>query len=404
MPAISEGLRLSDFLKWEAENLFSREKVQVASGEQLTQGAVIGKITKSFPTTGTKDDGNTGGGTLTTVTGGVLAELGTYTITCVDISTSAPATPATANAFAHNTGDGVMGAIVVGATAKVGVYTLEITKVVGNGGAFLVRYPDGSYCGEGAVGTEFVGGGLTFTLADGTEDFIVGDGFRITVAAATSGAGALWNVTTPSGKNLSEQALTGTAYTSDHLNFTINDSGTNFAEGDFFTVEVSAGSGKVVVLDPDEVDGSQEAYGIMIFDSDTKAGTGRYLAYTSGGTYEIRPGDVVTGATGGATARVVRLTLASGTWAGGDAAGVLYLDDQDGTFTSENLDVDDNSNVGTVAGNSSAYYPDLYAAAIVRDAQIVTDNLVWPSGITDGEKTAALAQLAAKGIIGREEA
>jgi len=78
------------------------------------------------------------------------------------------------------------------------------------------------------------------------------------------------------------------------------------------------------------------------------------LAYTSGGTYQVVVGDIVTGATSGATARVISLTLTSGTWAGGDAAGTLTMCDQSGTFQSENLNVGANGNVCTVAGNSSA--------------------------------------------------
>lgn len=78
------------------------------------------------------------------------------------------------------------------------------------------------------------------------------------------------------------------------------------------------------------------------------------LAYTSGGTYEVQVGDTVTGATSGATARVLSKTTTSGTWAGGGAAGTLTMCDQSGTFQSENLNVGGNNDVCTVAGNSSA--------------------------------------------------
>ena len=47
------------------------------------------------------------------------------------------------------------------------------------------------------------------------------------------------------------------------------------------------------------------------------------------------------------------------------------------------------------------------AVAIVKDAVIVAANLVWPDGspaVSAGEKTVALAQLAAKGIVARAEA
>ena len=41
------------------------------------------------------------------------------------------------------------------------------------------------------------------------------------------------------------------------------------------------------------------------------------------------------------------------------------------------------------------------AVLIVRDAEIVTSELVWPDGITDNQKATALAQLKALGLIAR---
>lgn len=41
------------------------------------------------------------------------------------------------------------------------------------------------------------------------------------------------------------------------------------------------------------------------------------------------------------------------------------------------------------------------AAIIVRDAEIATSHLVWPTGITDNQKAAALAQLKLAGLIAR---
>jgi hypothetical protein len=83
-------------------------------------------------------------------------------------------------------------------------------------------------------------------------------------------------------------------------------------------------------------------------------GNSRTVSYTSGGTYQILVGDVITGATSGATARVIAITLTSGTWAGGDAAGVITVCDQVGTFQSENLNVGANSNVATIGANTAA--------------------------------------------------
>lgn len=63
------------------------------------------------------------------------------------------------------------------------------------------------------------------------------------------------------------------------------------------------------------------------------------LAYTSGGTTEIVTGDTLSATTGGsgATATVVAVSLASGTWAGGTAAGNFSLVGQSGTFASETV-------------------------------------------------------------------
>jgi hypothetical protein len=80
---------------------------------------------------------------------------------------------------------------------------------------------------------------------------------------------------------------------------------------------------------------------------------GRTLEFTSGGTYRIQPGNVITGATSGATATVVEVVLQSGGWTSGDAAGYLVLTGQSGTFVAENLDVGANANVATIASNST---------------------------------------------------
>lgn len=82
---------------------------------------------------------------------------------------------------------------------------------------------------------------------------------------------------------------------------------------------------------------------------------GRSVAFTSGGTYQVLVGDTITGASSSAAAVITRVILASGTWAGGDAAGTLIFASQTGTFSSENLNVGAHTNVATIAGNSAAY-------------------------------------------------
>jgi Bacteriophage lambda head decoration protein D len=140
--------QLTDVLFWENDQNFTREEVTVASGQNLSIGDVVGKITKA----------------------------GT----------------ASSAAFAGNTGDGAMGAVTVSAGAEPGDYKLVIVEPGTNLGTFTVEGPDGVVIGTGVVAAAFSAGGLSFTLADGAADFVAGDGFTITVAAG-SGKYAIYN-------------------------------------------------------------------------------------------------------------------------------------------------------------------------------------------------------------------
>lgn len=79
------------------------------------------------------------------------------------------------------------------------------------------------------------------------------------------------------------------------------------------------------------------------------------VAFTSG-SEKPSVGDTLSGATGGATARVYDVVLTSGQWALGNAAGTLWLTDQSGTFQSENLDNDTSgdNNVATIGADTTA--------------------------------------------------
>lgn len=45
MPELKEALNLGDLLKYEAPNLYSRDRVTIASGQTLALGTVVGVIT-----------------------------------------------------------------------------------------------------------------------------------------------------------------------------------------------------------------------------------------------------------------------------------------------------------------------------------------------------------------------
>ncbi len=251
------------------------------------------------------------------------------------------------------TGNGTCTAVTGGKNTKVGTYTIVCIQAVTHGGVFEVLGVNGEHLGTMAI---------------------------------TPGAG-----------------LTG-VYTSDQINFTLTDGSTDFVYGSYFTVAVPAGGGQVKILGLTSVDGSQIACGILGPYAVTAAASGqRTVAYTSGGTYEIMPGDTIVGNTSAATARVVAITLTSGTFAGGDAAGVITVDGQVGTFQSENLNVLGNSNVATIASDTAAVAAaDTAGVMFARSCQYVDDYLVWPTGATAAQKATAKAELAALGIIKRD--
>ena len=150
-----------------------------------------------------------------------------------------------------NTGTGTCTAFALVNSAKVpmvGTYALKFTTAVSHGGDFVLKDPNGMFVGYGSM-TAATGGatvfefeGFTFTLTD-NGDFIVGDGFTLTIAAGsgqvvkldktlTDGSQfiygiALEAVTTGSGATGSVPVgLTG-VYNSDVVNFV---SGTTVAD------------------------------------------------------------------------------------------------------------------------------------------------------------------------------
>lgn len=86
----------------------------------------------------------------------------------------------------------------------------------------------------------------------------------------------------------------------------------------------------------------------------TKVALGFKIPFTSGGVTEIVVGQTITGATGAATAVLTGVSLQSGSWAGGDAAGDFIMLTATGTFQSENINVGANPNLATIAADKVA--------------------------------------------------
>lgn len=134
-----------DWLKHEPEPHIFRKEVTVASGAgDLITGTVMAKVGASLSAaSAAKSGGNTGNGTLTLdATNPVLAG------------------------------------------GKLGVYTVRCIAAAANSGTFRVEDPDGVVLGDVAVAATFADD-VKFVIADGSSDFIVGDGFDITVSAGT---------------------------------------------------------------------------------------------------------------------------------------------------------------------------------------------------------------------------
>ncbi len=210
MTTLTESTHAGEFIVSEANGTLSREAVTIAAGSgEIAAGMVLGKrthaaaaavVTGSIATTvltvtavtsGTLSVGQTisgsgvTAGTKITALGTGTGGAGTYTVDTSQTasSTTITASAASAAAYSGNTGNGTMGAITVSAGVKVGDYKLTIVEPGTNVGNFIVEDPAGIFVGQGDVAAAFSAGGLAFTLADGSTDFVAGDGFTITVAA-----------------------------------------------------------------------------------------------------------------------------------------------------------------------------------------------------------------------------
>ncbi len=136
-----------DSLVLSLDDLLSHKITLKSGAGALARGTVLGKITLGAVTSAAKSGGNTGTGTCT-----------------VDATT-----PLLGN-------------------AKAGIYTVRFVVAATNNGSFIVSDPLGRVIGEvvmaAGAGT-FAATDIKFAIADGGTDFVVGDGFDITVAAGS---------------------------------------------------------------------------------------------------------------------------------------------------------------------------------------------------------------------------
>lgn len=192
----TSGTYAPDYLiAGDADDLIAR-KIIILSGQNLTRGAVLGKITVGTIAAGTVTFAGTGNGTCTKATPAysAAAQAGNYSVVCVEKTTDS--------------------------------------------GTFLVTRPDGSQDGTATVGVAYTGQ-VKFTIADGATDFSAGDTFTIPVTvAAGSGKYVLSLAAATDGSQIPDLILAedADATSADYPALA-------YARGDFITQALTIGTG-----------------------------------------------------------------------------------------------------------------------------------------------------------------
>jgi hypothetical protein len=248
MSTLTETTHTAEFLLSEADGKRSREAVTVLSGQDLTAGAVVGKVKYGIGGMVTALTG-TGNGTMTVLSAGPEVEVGDYIVKAISAATNnatfsvtspsgkvlpnavmaggtcaytsrhinftltdggtdfavggTPSTftvtvSTTAPVVIGGTGTGVMTALSLGPDAKPGTYKVINRAVVAEGGDFDVIGPDGDSIGRFLMGTTSAGTAtftsrqINFTLSDAT-DYILGNYFSVVVYNEVVAKVAAWN-------------------------------------------------------------------------------------------------------------------------------------------------------------------------------------------------------------------
>jgi predicted enzyme related to lactoylglutathione lyase len=259
------------------------------------------------------------------------------------------------------TGNGTMTNVKLGKAGKVGSYVVTCATVVTNGGVFSVVDPDGNALPD-----------LTLTV----------------------GAGASTN------------------YVSDQVEFTVTDGSTDFADGDSFTIVVTAAGTPVVV---GTGNGVMSAISLGQF---AKNGTYRVECVTAGtnaGTFQVIDPDgnrigtpeAITGGAGGTAVFAndhVNFTLTDGStdFAAGDYFNILVAAGSNKVTAWAPSAVNGSQSVaGVLFDNVDASLADVSGVMVARDAEVNASELQYASAITAAQQASAQTYLAELGIIAR---
>jgi hypothetical protein len=249
-------------------------------------------------------------------------------------------TPASAVAGGSNIGNGTVGTVTAQTGEQVGTYTVTFTGAT----AFNVYDPKGVLVGSGTTGAAFANQ-IGFTITAGGTAFVAGDSFTIAV---------------PPGAYIANSGNTG--------------NGTCGA----ITAKVGAQVGTYY---------------------------GEFTAATKFNLYDPSGKLVGEGATGTAFSDQLGFTITAGgtAFVAGDGF-TIAVQAGSGNVTPLNPSAIDGSAVAMGVVVKAQTVPAAASAAVLlveRQAVLLSDGLIWPAGISSPQQAAALAQLAAAGIICR---
>lgn len=121
------------------------------------------------------------------------------------------------------------------------------------------------------------------------------------------------------------------------------------------------------------------------------------ITFTSGGIYEPKFGETVTGNTSGETAIVVSVVLSGGAFADGDAAGTILYKSASGTFTnSETIKIVDPRGV-TQADVLTHAASDLIDFELADACVITAKTGIWVTAVSPADDTNAESEIDVKG-------
>lgn len=212
----------------------------VAEGADIEAGVyalTCLSLTEALAGVGAPDGGNTGNGTIGAIATGTATKEGIYVLTCTAL-TETPAMPNTGTAAGGNTGNGTCTGVSAASLSIAGTYTLTCIEITAGGILrFAVTDPNGDALEEYVTsGTAYATNHIEFTLTEGGNAWAVNDVFTI-LCTVTDSLGT-FAVVDPDGEDM-EDATVGAAYLNTHLGFTITDGGTAFALDDIFNVTVT---------------------------------------------------------------------------------------------------------------------------------------------------------------------